>query len=122
MCICKVWSANLVRIVNRVARSLTAFLCFSFTRYRPLFVVVMRFLSAFFSVQAGFLSGKSAFLSSELESARSGVVFEVIAREQTVAKAASQSMMAHFRNTPTTYNRFVFFFFSKGRWELPRTF
>lgn len=53
----------------------------------------------------GYLSGKMAFDASELESAISSVIFEIVEREKSVSSAASQSLMSQFRGVGPDYNR-----------------
>ena len=45
--------------------------------------------------------------TAELEGAKSGVIYQLIAREKTVSAAARQAMLSHFRDTPLEYNRHV---------------
>ncbi|KAL9988958.1 hypothetical protein ACROYT_G003456 [Oculina patagonica] len=53
----------------------------------------------------GYLSGAMSFDAGELESAISSVIFEIIEREKSVSKAASQSLMSQFRDVGPDYNR-----------------
>lgn len=56
-------------------------------------------------LQEGYASGTCAVDSAQLDAAKSGVIYQVIAREKTVSAAATQAMLSHFRQVPLDQNR-----------------
>ena len=57
--------------------------------------------------QNGFVTGSTQFESVQLESAISGVIFELIEREKTVADSAYQAILHYLQEVDNTYSRYL---------------
>lgn len=58
-------------------------------------------------MQMGYADGSTAFVESELEAARSSLIFEIIEEEKTVADVSKLSMLSYFRGIDLNYNKYV---------------
>ena len=55
--------------------------------------------------QTGYISGTTPFDQVQLESAISGVIYEVIEREKTVSDAAGDALLRYLKEVDDSYNR-----------------
>ncbi len=55
--------------------------------------------------QTGYVSGRDKFEELEIESAKSCVIYEIIAREKTQSSAARQATLSHFRRVSVDYHK-----------------
>ena len=77
-------------------------LSFSFS-LRTIFKVI--FFLHLVLPQTGYLSGSTPFDEVQLESAISGVIYEIIEREKTVSDAASDALMCYLKQVDNSHNR-----------------
>ena len=56
-------------------------------------------------MQAGFVSGATAFTAEQLEAAISGTVYNIVKREKTIADAADQAILNHLCGTAQTHHK-----------------
>ena len=65
------------------------------------------FILHFVLPQTGYLSGSTPFDEVQLESAISGVIYEIIEREKTVSDAASNALMCYLKQVDNSHNRWA---------------
>lgn len=53
----------------------------------------------------GFVSGKTPFDESQVDSARSGIIYQLIAKEQTISSASLMSMISEFKEIDSNFRR-----------------
>ena len=68
-------------------------------------VKIYHFFFIFALPQSGYLSGSTPFDEVQLESAISGVIYEIIEREKTVSHAASNALMCYLKQVDNSHNR-----------------
>ena len=72
-----------------------------------LHVKIYYFFFIFALPQSGYLSGSTPFDEVQLESAISGVIYEIIEREKTVSHAASNALMCYLKQVDNSHNRYA---------------
>ena len=82
----------------------SSFLYSSFIHFLPT-CENYHFFFIFALLQSGYLSGSTPFDEVQLESAISGVIYEIIEREKTVSHAASNALMCYLKQVDNSHNR-----------------
>lgn len=73
-------------------------------------------------LQEGYASGTCPVDPAQLEAAKSGVIYQLIAREKTASAAAIQAMLSHFKQVPLDQNRSALIAMATaGPWTHPFT-
>ena len=87
--------------------SLSLSLSFLFLSLSLSLSLCMIFFIRFYFIlpQTGYLSGSTPFDDVQLESAISGVIYEIIEREKTVSDAASDALMCYLKQVDNSHNR-----------------